>query len=277
MIRLLKSLRYLVVLALLLTGSACTNMIFQPMAQQFYTPDIANIVWEELFIESDPGLQLHGWRLISKVPRKGNVLFLHGNGENITSHFVNVYWLVDHGYDVYLFDYRGYGRSDGVAELDGVIRDVDAMLSHMQTITPPNQELVILGHSMGGALAIHGVANMPQKAQFSALVAVEAFSDYRDVTREVLDKSWITWLIKWPVSLTINNSYSPMRSIAQVSPVPLLIMHSRQDQIIDFYHATRLYEQAQLPKQFIEVEGGHNQVFQSNSNRRLLLEYLEGL
>lgn len=203
-------------------------------------------------------------------------MFLHGNGENISTHFANLYWLLEYGYDGYIFDYRGYGKSEGLAEIDGVMRDVHAMIHYTAEHTAEDKDLIIIGHSMGGSMAIHAVATTPWKKRITTLVTAEAFSDYRDITRDVLSTSWLTWWIQWPASLTIDNSYTPIDIIDQVSPVPLLIMHSRQDRMIGFHHAERLFEAAREPK-YLELMdyGGHNNIFEIPENRQRLLRYLD--
>ena len=274
------------VLVITLTSvTGCTGLLFQPMKQHLYTPDIVNLEYEDVVIASDNELQLHGWRLLAqdsganegRAVKKGNILFLHGNGENISTHFGNLYWLMQYGYDGYIFDYRGYGKSEGMPDLDGVVRDVHAMLDYMIRVTPRSQQLIVIGHSMGGALAIYGVANHPQKRRITALITVEAFSDYRAVTRDVLGNSWLTWALQWPLSFTISNRYRPLDAVASVSPVPFMIMHSRQDRLVPFYHALKLYAQAREPRQFVEIRGAHNQVFRSTNNRALLLDYLQSI
>lgn len=266
-----------ILLILSLLNTSCTNLFFQPLQQHFYTPDVFNIDYDDVYIESDKNLYLHGWKLKSTGEKKGAVLFLHGNGENISTHFANFYWLIEQGYDGYIFDYRGYGGSEGEPEIDGVIRDVDAMLDYLINHTNANQQTIVIGHSMGGALAIHAVANFEQKERLSTLVTVDAFSDYRDITQDVLSKSWLFWLFQWPLSFTIDNSYRPLDAISKVSPVPVLIMHSESDEMIEMYHAERLYEAAKQPKSFQLIEGNHNNVFNKPENRKVLLDYLKTL
>ncbi len=270
------ALRLTVLLACALL-SGCTAMLFQPMAQHVYTPDVVQLDYTDLALHTADGLILHGWKLMARGEHKGSIVFLHGNGENISTHFGNLYWLMYSGYDGYIFDYRGYGKSEGVAELDGVIRDAAAMIDHVIRQTPDDKKVIVIGHSLGGALAIHAVANSPDKDRIATLVTIEAFSDYRAVTRDVLATSWLTWALQWPASLTINNDYAPLDFVAGVSPVPLLILHSRRDRLVPFYHAERLYQAALSPKRLAEIDSDHNHIFNHEKNRRLLLDYLNAL
>lgn len=269
--------RIFVSISLLLMLSGCTHFLFQPQSIQFATPDKLGVIYEDIELETHDQIKLHGWKLLAKTEVRGTVLFFHGNGENISSHFANVHWLTDYGYDVYLFDYQGYGKSEGTAQLDAVINDAEAMISYSVKQLTKDEKLIVLGHSLGGSLAIHAVAHTQHKLKIKTLVTVEAFADYHEVTQDVLSTSWLTWLFQWPLSFTVDNSYRPLNSVAQISPVPLMLMHSQQDEIIPFEHVQKLYEVAEQPKILKVVDGSHNYIFHKNENREILLEYLSSL
>lgn len=259
----------------ILTISGCTNFIFYPMEEHVITPDAIGVKYEDRYITTTDGLKLHGWKLFSEGEAEATLLFFHGNAENISTHFANVYWLVAHGYDVYLFDYRGYGQSQGEAELDPIIDDMQLLIGHVVDELPANQELIVMGQSLGASLSIYSVAHSQYRDRIAALVSVAAFSDYHDIAQDALSSSWLFWLFQWPLSKTISNTYSPVEFIDKVAPVPIFIMHSQEDEIIGYYHAQRLYEAAQEPKQLVTLDGGHNITFNLDSNREKLLYVLE--
>ncbi|MDA3869835.1 MAG: alpha/beta fold hydrolase [Gammaproteobacteria bacterium] len=262
---------------LLVMLSGCTQVLFQPQRAQFATPDILGVMYENVQLETHDGLKLHGWKLLSKDIYKGTILFFQGNGENISTHFSNVYWLTDHGYDVYLFDYRGYGNSEGAAQLDAVIRDVETTIGYSVKQLAKNENLIVMGYSLGASLAIHAVAHSQHKESIKALITIEGFSDYRKVTQDVLSTSWLTWALQWPLSFAMDNSYRPLDAVAQIAPISLMLMHSKEDEIIPFEHAQALYEAANEPKKLQVVTGSHNRIFNKIENRQLLLDYLTGL
>ena len=274
---LFSSTRVFIGISLLLMLSACTHLLFQPQSTQFATPDRLGVIYEDVELETHDQIKLHGWKLLAKGEVRGTVLFFHGNGENISSHFANVYWLTDYGYDVFLFDYRGYGKSEGVAQLDDVIADAEIMIEYGSQQLVKDEKLIILGHSFGGSLAVHAVAHSDYKDRIRTLITVEAFSDYHQVTQDVLSTSWLTWLFQWPLSFVMDNSYRPLNSVAQISPVPLMLMHSKQDEIIPFDHAQTLYGEAVQPKILKVLTGSHNFIFNNAENRQVVLEYLSSL
>lgn len=266
---------FFLILTVFLTG--CTSLLFQPLSTHIVSPDVVGVIHEDIYIEASDGVSLHGWKLNAENNTRGSVLFFHGNGENISTHFANVYWLTSYGFDVYLFDYRGYGKSAGEAQLDAVIHDMEMMIDYSVAQLSEYQKLIIMGHSLGGSLAIHAVAHSKHRKQIKALVSVEAFSDYHAITRDVLSRSWLTWLFQWPFSFMVDNSYRPLDAAASVAPVSWMIMHSKRDEMIPFYHAEALYSAAKQPKKLQVVDSDHNHVFNFQTNRELLLQYLDEL
>lgn len=264
-------------LSCLLIMPGCTNLIFYPMKDIVITPDNIGLMYEDVYIETVDNLKLHGWKLFSEGETVGTLLFFHGNAENISTHFASVYWLAAHGYDVYIFDYRGYGKSEGKAELDPIIDDMQLLIEHVTDQLDENQKLIVMGQSLGASLSIYSVAHSQYQDRIAALVSVAAFSDYHDIAQDALSSSWLFWLFQWPLSKTISNTYSPVESVDNVASVPIFIMHSQEDEIIGFYHARRLYKASLEPKQLISLEGGHNVTFNLDSNRQKLLDVLHSV
>lgn len=266
--------RCLISLSLIISLSSCTNFIFQPFRLHYLVPDKIGIDYEDIYLPVGADNKLHGWKLNTNEAVKGTVLFFHGNGENISTHIANVYWLTKSGYEVYLFDYRGYGKSDGIPDLDHVISDNELILKYVTERLLDGQKLIVIGHSLGASLSIYSVAESVYREKIKLLVSIEAFSDYQDITQEVLSKSWITWLIQYPISWSMNNDYRPLDYVSKLSPVPLLIMHSEKDEMISFYHAEKLFAAAREPKRMIDIDSNHSKIFDKPDNRALLLDYL---
>ncbi|HEY5604652.1 MAG TPA: alpha/beta fold hydrolase [Gammaproteobacteria bacterium] len=271
----MKRMRILIFLVLVQV-MGCTNLLFYPMKNQVITPDQLGIRYDDVYLSTEDNRQLHGWKLYAVTQPLGTILYFHGNAENISTHFANVSWLTKHGYDVYLYDYRGYGKSEGQADLDLIIKDAEAMIGDVvgrQAV----ENIIVIGQSLGASIAIYAVAHTKYKKNITALISISAFSDYRAVTQDALSKSWLFWLFQWPLSYTISNQYSPIKSVADVSPIPIFIMHSPDDEMIDVYHAERLLKEADEPKQLLVLQGGHNTIFNYENNRKTLLESLDSL
>ena len=93
----------------------------------------------------------------------------------------------------------------------------------------------------------------------------------------MLSTSWLFWSFQWPLSFTVSNAYSPLDAIGLISPIPVCVIHSENDEMIEMYHADRLYEAAKEPKSFKLIDSGHSNVLVTKKNRQILFDYLKTL
>ncbi|MDH5649185.1 MAG: alpha/beta fold hydrolase [Gammaproteobacteria bacterium] len=265
----------LVIVALGLTG--CAGFLFFPQKPYVLTPDKIGLKYEQVTLTTREGLKLKAWFLPAKGQAKATVLHLHGNAENISTHIGNVYWLPEQDFNVFLLDYRGYGASQGKANLDGVHEDARAALDYLvaRKDIPPNK-IIVFGQSLGGAIAIFTVAHTTHRDQIKAMVVESSLSDYRKITREKLSSFWLTWPLQWPLSYTMPDLYSPLAVVDKISPIPFLIIHGDNDPIVPLHHGQRLFNAAKEPKQMWLVKGGaHTQATGKQEYRKRLIDYFE--
>ncbi len=270
--------RLLLILALmsaLLAG--CNGVFFLPERAQVLSPDQLGLKYEDVYFPARDGTRLHAWFLPAQGAAQGTILFLHGNAENISTHIMSVRWLPARGFNVFLLDYRGYGASEGEPTDAGVQEDVDASMRTLLARPDVNPDrIVVFGQSLGGSIAIYNVAHSPYRSHIRALAVESAFASYRGIAREKLADFWLTWPLQYPLSWLVSDKYSPVAAVAQISPIPLLIIHGDRDPIVPLADGKRLFAQAREPKQmWIVPGGGHIQAFRHQSFRDRFVAWLK--
>lgn len=265
------------VLASVLQG--CSGLLFYPQPGLPFTPQRAGLMYRDVYLTAADGTRLHGWWLPAKagVAVKGTVLHLHGNGGNLASHLGGSYWLPEAGYQVLMLDYRGYGLSEGSPSLPAIYQDIDAAFEWLRR-SPDTQgkPLVLLGQSIGGALAVHYLAEHPaHRRALRALVLDGVPASYREVARHALAGGWLTWPLQVPLSWLVPDGERALDAMPRLAGLPILIYHSLDDDIVPLSNGVRLYQAAPPPRVFQPTRGGHVQTFADPVWREVMLRYLD--
>ena len=242
----------------LMSLAGCTNIFLQPDHVLRYLPGRLEGRWEDVRFKSGDGTDLIGlWFSAKQTPSKGVIVHFHGNGENMTSHYLFVYWLAAEGYDVFTFDYRGYGGSGGKESLSGSIEDGVAALRVVRGRAGGSRErLIVVGQRRGGALALAALERDGGEG-VRGVVLDSTFASYRKVARLKLDGFWLTWPLQYPLSaFLISDRWAPQRLIARRKPVPLLMIHAEGDPVVPYAQGRKLFDLAPGPKEFWKIEGG---------------------
>lgn len=262
--------------AVLLTS--CSSLLYYPRYEKFYDPEKLGLTPEDIFFKDASGTELNGWWFESKIkPAKGTFIYFHGNAENLSSHFASMSWLPEQGYNYFIFDYPGYGQSDGSpGPKENVIAGQAAIRwVHDNKDASP---LIVYGQSMGGIVAMRSVIEEKDKLPIKVMIADGTFSSFQRIARKKLATSWITWLLQPLAYVVLSDSWAP--DVEKISPIPMIVMHGRQDPVVEFEHGERVFKDSGEPKQFIEVpEGKHGNLFwiEEGKYRRELLAKLESI
>ncbi len=264
-------------------GVGCSSAFFYPDRHQRLEPDEIGLTFEDVHFSSEggDGVMLHGWLLHPRPkahPARGTVLFLHGNAENISTHIRSVHWLPAEGFRVFLFDYRGYGLSEGRSTIASVHRDAEAALRTLLARDDvDSRRLVVFGQSFGAAVALSTVARLQGEVEIRALVLDSAFSEFRGIAREKLSAHWLTWALQWPLSLTVPNRPNPLDAIASLKAIPVLLIHGEADRVVPLHHSQRLQAAAAVPASlWIAPGAGHIEALRDPRWRERLLAFLDG-
>lgn len=269
----------LVLFILLSAASGCTYLFFKPSKEFITNPEVQNYAPRDVYFKSPDGLSLHGWYFRAREER-GTILICHGNVENLSTHVKLDLWLIDGGYNIFIFDYRGYGRSEGTPDVQGINKDAEAALETLLFTLPreKNDAITVFGKSLGGAVAVYLAAHSPYKNRVKALILDSAFSSYRMIAREKIAESVVGWPFQYPLSFLVNDDYSPVKFIRSIAPVPIVIIHGTHDEIVPEHHGRILYDAALQPKEFWELNiPGHVSVQADEKTRKRILDYLARL
>jgi len=228
---------------------AADREFYHPDHRVYGTPTDDGVVYQQVRFSSADGTPLAGWFIPAKPPAHGTVIQFHGNGQNISAYYPSLAWLPKCGFNLFLFDYRGYGTSGGSPSRAGVYEDGVAAMRYLKSRPDIDQgKIIVLGQSLGGAIALRVVGNN----HFPGIVGVvtdSTFSSYPDVASDHFGMV---------ARLFIPEGDSPAADAAKISPVPLLIIHGTADTVVPYYHSQRIYAAAGEPKEIWTIAGGQH-------------------
>jgi len=241
------------------------KMIFHPAPFPEGNWEPHGLAHEDAWFEAEDGTSLHGWFVPHPDPI-GVALFMHGNAGNISSRAQTLHVLNGrHRLSVLAFDYRGYGRSEGKPSERGILQDARAARAWLARRTGvPEQDIILMGRSLGGAVAV----DLAAKDGARGLVLASTFTSLPDVGAH-----HFRWLPTSPLMSLRLNSLSKIRYYSG----PLLQSHGDADRVIPYDLGQRLYEAAPGPKRFVTLPGGGHNDPRPETYRIALDEFLASL
>lgn len=245
-----------------------SRYVYFPERVLIADPSSVGLHFESISFETEDGVKLSGW-FIPRENSRGVVLFFHGNAGNISHRLDSIQMFHRLGLNVFIFDYRGYGQSEGRPTERGTYQDAEAAWQYLvKELKVGPQEIIVFGRSLGGAVA----SWLAQNQTPGALIVESTFTSLPDIGS--------TLYPYLPVRLLSRFKYNTMGYLARVD-CPVLVVHSRDDEIMPFSHGKRLFEVAKEPKEFLEITGSHNEGFMTSGERyekgldSFISEYLE--
>jgi uncharacterized protein len=241
-----------------------SKLIYFPEKRISSTPKDIGLPYEEIELHADDGVKLAGWF----IPNTGSERFLialNGNAGNISNRIELIERFHRLGLNVLIFDYRGYGKSSGEPTELGTYKDAEAAwryLNETKKINPRN--IIVMGQSLGGAVASY----IASKYNPQGLILDSAFTSLAD-----MGKTHYPFL---PVKLLLRFEYPTLTYIKNIK-CPVLVIHSKDDEIVPFSQGKKLFEAANEPKMFVEIRGSHNDAFFASQDKYIggLKEFLK--
>lgn len=228
---------------LLFTLISCTNLFYQPSNRQFFKPEAFMLAYEDVYFQSSDGTKLHGWFFKGKGQPKGTIVQFHGNAENISSHFLNLAWMIGEGYNLFTFDYRGYWLSEGKANPDGVYQDSLAALEKGLELhkTAGGKHFVVFGQSLGGAVSLRAVPDFKGREEITLIVQDSTFSSYEDIAVDKLRSVWFLWPFSPLGYGLISDKYSSEDVFDKIT-WPTLVITGGKDEVMPAKFGKRIFK-----------------------------------
>ncbi len=221
--------------------------VYYPAKEINLYPSSLNLAFKDVYLTTPDKLKINAWYILSRKA-KFTLLFCHGNAGNIMSRLDKIQLLHRIGLNIFIFDYRGFGRSEGSPGERGIYLDAQAAYDYLvYTLKVKPTEIILYGESLGSAVAIDLARIKPVKG----IIIEGGFSSGKDMAAKIYP-----FLPRFIFS-DIFDSISKIKDIH----VPILFIHGREDEVVPFKLAYKLYQQANAPKEFLGLSGGHNTFF----------------
>ncbi len=247
--------RLLLTLLILFVG--CQRAFYHPARAKTPCSEKNEPPTAQVFFNSEDGTRLHGWfQPATKTVGRATVVFFHGNAGHLRDHYPLLNWVTDYGYDYFIFDYRGYGCSDGNPSPRGTVADGMAALHWVAKEHP--QPIVVVGQSLGGIIALQTALNVKEQLPIKLIVADSTFASYQSVARQHLRRSIITWSFQWLGKLLIDDTDAPRQQIQALSPIPVIVIHGTRDNTVPYQLGVDIYRMLTPPKELWTVPNGRH-------------------
>ena len=242
--------RFLLIACFLVGCRPEDSLIFHPSAEIIHTPRQVGLEFQDFYFTTADGVRLNGWFIPHREARQ-TLLWFHGNAGNISHRVENIKLLHDKvKINIFIFDYRGYGRSEGSASEAGTYEDGVAALHFVgKQLGVKAGNLIIFGRSLGAAVA----AEMAGRLQSRALILESPFVSIREMAKSVFPLL--------PITSLLQTRYDNLEKIVKIK-VPLLVIHGDRDEVVPYEHGKRVFAAAPAPKDFYTITGaGHNNTY----------------
>ena len=227
------------------------KIIFHPLPYPdgFWNPTSLGVPAQDIYFESEDGVKLHAW-FIPAPNAVATLLWFHGNAGNLSHRLDNIQRLKRLNLNIFIFDYRGYGRSEGVPNEKGIYKDSRAAYKQVLAMDGVSVDsLFFFGRSLGGICAVETAMNHPARG----LILESVFTNSADMSRTVFPLIPLGWAVR-----------SKLDAVGTVPHLKLakLFLHGTRDEIVPYDLGRKLFEKAENPKTFYAIEGaGHNDTY----------------
>ncbi|MCM8537516.1 MAG: alpha/beta hydrolase [Lentisphaeraceae bacterium] len=258
----------LLMLSALALLTSCNVLVYHPEKTSYSHPRDFEINYENLFIRTSDNVALHAWWLTPKEGEaKATIIHFHSSEKNISYHLKDSHRFVEQGYNVLLFDYRGFGHSDGIPNKWGLTKDGLAAIDYIINRDDiDNSKLVIFAQAEGAPVALSALDQYDIKP--SCIILDNPLFTYRKIAEETVEKVPVGKVLGFPSYLAASfHDYNPDRDLKSTWGIPLLVCHSERNDTISSEHALAIYKNATQPKTLYLTRGaGHLNLLQNKKH-----------
>ncbi len=232
-----------------------SKMVYFPDKVMSYNPGSQGLDYHDVHFDTADNTRIFGWYVPVKEKSRKTILFCHGNAGNIADRLPMVRNFHNMGLNVFIFDYRGFGKSQGFPSEKGTYLDALGAWDYLVKIKKEKpQNIILYGRSLGGAIASY----LAKQKSPGALILEATFTSLKDIGQERMPLFPIRWISEF--------KYDTLSYISDLE-MPVLVIHSREDEIIPFSHGQELFRRLGTKKQFLEITGSHNSGYFSSKER----------
>lgn len=242
-------------------ATSCSHLFYQPDAFLYTDKKKIQKYLKENEISGTEG-KIIAWTfshpdLKPEQKKPVHIILFHGNAQNVSSHFYSLFWILEQGYEYTIFDYPGYGGSEGEPTRQSTTQSGIDVYKWVKA-KYPKQKIFIFGQSLGGNISIYSTSKVLPDPQLCGIAVESTFLSYHTVARRLLARNWFTWLFQPLAYVLASDSYSASEAVQHLDSTPLLVMHGDQDPVVDYENGRDVFEAAKQPKTFVEVAGGQH-------------------
>lgn len=275
--------RFLLLLFFIVTATGCSHVFYQPSPKHYLNPTQFKLQYEDIYFASKDGTKLNGWFFPAKaVKPKGTIVQFHGNAENISTHFMSLIWIINEGYNLFIFDYRGYAKSEGTPTQAGVYQDALAAMEKGRELhlKAGGGKFVIYGQSLGGIISLRAVPDFKYYDDISLIVQDSTFSSYKGIAFDRIKSVWFLIPFSPLGYVLVSNEYASYKVFDRITK-PTLVIAGQKDMTIPAKFGKEIYKgiKSQQKWWWSLPNGEHISAYHHDGNiyRQKFVDLLDGL
>lgn len=263
--------------------ASCTGAFYYPTHNEYSLPSDQGLDYEDVFFESLDGIELHAWtiRPSTSSDPENFIVHFHGNAQNLSSHFFHLSWAVPLGVELFIFDYRGYGKSEKMSPSpSGLHKDGISALNHAYQLFKSSEanRFIVYGQSLGGVVLLSALEEFEYRDSIDLMVLDSTFYSYRSIASQKMKDLILTWPLHFLVPLLVQEKKASKDFLTSLE-LPTLIIHSKKDPVVPYSMGIKIDHLLKMNSKWFWTleERGHGDVFSYPYHRTRFMRLINDL